>query len=196
MYRRVFREAAGREIGEGYMRGQAANVAGIVQLVIHPPGESPSEPSDGDIWLGARYRDQRFLSCVRPEYLPKLIDEWPRFAKAAAETEEGKRVKFDPDPRGNARSFIFSIIVGNQWQNDMQLGAVTAAAIGWLARTSSMGATFGDVHKVAHYEITDLEGITAPGRNKSNWRLIMTRDMASFAIPDLPVPKWGEPDPP
>jgi len=191
MYRHAFHVVSERDIGEGYMRGEVAKINGVEQVVIHPLGGSPTPATETDIHLSARYRSQRFVARVQHEHFRTLVDQWPNFVVALAAHMKGdKRNPVTSDQRSDARSFLFEMIVDNGWQNDPLKAALTASAMAWLTSTSPVGATIGHFHRVAHYEITDQDELSASGRRARNYRLVLARDMESFVLPDLPVPKW------
>ena len=52
-YRRAFKKVNAREIGEGWMRGAAAEADGIKAMILHPPTEPPPPQSACDIELSA-----------------------------------------------------------------------------------------------------------------------------------------------
>jgi hypothetical protein len=79
------------------------------------------------------------------------------------------------DARSDARQFIFEMIMTNEPYANGNMAALTASAIVWLARSSSVGPAVGDIHKHIHYEITDM-GTAPDGRKMQNYRLILTHD--------------------
>jgi len=49
LFQRAYSKSSDREIGEGWMRGEAAAVSGVDGMFIHPTGEAPPTPRDDDI---------------------------------------------------------------------------------------------------------------------------------------------------
>jgi hypothetical protein len=65
IYRRAFKKVDAREIGEGWMRGAAAEAAGIKAMILHLPNEPPPPYSACDVELSAAYGSQRFQPSCR-----------------------------------------------------------------------------------------------------------------------------------
>jgi len=170
LFRRVYSESSDREIGEGWMRGEAAAASGVDGMIIHPTGEAAPPARDDDIRLSASYGQQSFKARVAASYFPRLIDIWPDFLRQMRKA--GIAPPVTDDKRHDAREFIFSMIVENRWQADGQIAAVTAGAIAWLATTSPAGAAIGHSHRRVHYEITDLP-FELHQRKSRNFRLML-----------------------
>lgn len=159
-YRKAFRKADAREIGEGWMRGAKIEADGIAGYVIHPPGMTLTH-ADCDAAISAAYGAQRFKVVARAADLDVLARQW-------AAMLEAPNTPFTADPRHDTRDFIFRMIVTNQQYDDVYNAILIASAIVWLAKTSAVGLVLGDSHSCVHYEITD----TAPGQR--NFRLMMS----------------------
>jgi hypothetical protein len=115
MFRRAYSKSSEREIGEGFMRGEAAAASGVDGMIIHPTGEAPPPLRDDDIRLSASYGEQSFKGRVAASYYSKLVDIWPGFVRDMRKRGLGQDVITD-DARHDAREFIFSMIVENrQW---------------------------------------------------------------------------------
>ena len=164
-YRKAFRKADDREIGEGWMRGAKAEADDIQGMVIHPPGETRPAASACDIFLSVAYGTLRFDAVTRSEYLPTMQAEWPKIIEQLR--EKGIIESLDVDPRRDARSFIVSALVANMHYENGTAAAMMASAIVWLIKGSPVGVALGASHKGAHYEITD----TGPGQQ--NFRLML-----------------------
>ena len=174
LYRRAYKAADDREIGEAWMRGEAFEAGGMDMYVIHPVGEI-AKLGDDDIRLSARYETQTFKACAAPRHLPAVIDDWSRFfAYACAQispADESIQHLLN-DERSAARETIFQFTLENKWQADPQLSALIAGAIAWLASTATpLGLPPGT--KGIHYEITDLPP-DASGRMQRNFRLMLS----------------------
>jgi len=166
IYRRAFKKADDREIGEGWMRGAEAEANGIKAMIIHPTHEPPPPRSACDIELSAAYGEQKFQAFTKAEYLTTLQAGWPKFLDAARTQPDAP---VTDDPRRDARAMIFENIVTNHQYASGLFSAITASAIIWLARTSPVGVAIGESHKRIHYEITDTE---TPGVR--NYRLMLS----------------------
>src|SRR5262249_1529779 len=81
LFRRAYSESSDREIGEGWMRGEAAAASSVDGMIIHPTGEPAPPPRDDDIRLSASYRQQSFKARVAASYFPTLVDIWPDFLR-------------------------------------------------------------------------------------------------------------------
>ena len=170
LFRRAYGKSSDREIGEGWMRGEAAAASGVDGMIIHPTGETPPEARDDDIRLSATYGTQSFKARAAANYLPKLVDIWPEFLRQMRKA--GINPPTTDDKRHDAREFVFEMIVDNRWQSDGQIAAVTAGAIAWLATTSPAGVAIGHSHRSVHYEITDLP-FELHQRKSRNFRLML-----------------------
>jgi hypothetical protein len=170
LFRRAYSKSSDREIGEGWMRGEAAAVSGVHGMFSHPTGEAAPPPRDDDIRLSASYGQQSFKARVAASYFPRLIGIWPDFLRQMRKA--GIEPPVTDDKRHDAREFIFSMIVENRWQADGQIAAVTAGAIAWLATTSPAGVAIGQSHHSIHYEITDLP-FELHQRKSRNFRLML-----------------------
>jgi len=171
LFRRAYSKSSDREIGEGWMRGEAAAASGVDGMFIHPTGEAAPPPRDDDIRLSASYGQQSFKARVAASYFPRLVGIWPDFLRQMRKA--GIAPPVTDDKRHDAREFIFSMIVENRWQADGQIAAVTAGAIAWLATTSPAGIAIGQSHHSVHYEITDLP-FELHQRKSRNFRLMLT----------------------
>jgi hypothetical protein len=171
LYLCAYGKSSDREIGEGWMRGEAAAASGVDGMFIHPTGEAAPAPRDDDIRLSVSYGQQSFKARVAANYLPALVGVWPDFLRQLRKLGLGKNVMTD-DARHDAREFVLSSIVDNQ-QWDPTMGTVTAGAIAWLATTSPAGPAIGHSHRNVHYEITDLP-FSLHGRKSRNYRLMLT----------------------
>ena len=171
LFRQAYSKSSDREIGEGWMRGEAAAVSGVDGMFIHPTGEAPPTPRDDDIRLSANYGQQSFKARTAANYLSELVNIWPEFLRQSREA--GIELPTTSDERHDAREFIFSMIVGNYWQANPKLATVTAGAIAWLATTSPAGVAIGHSHHGVHYEITDLP-FELHQRKSRNFRLMLT----------------------
>jgi len=163
LYQHAYRKTTDREIGEGYMRGEAARISGVDQQIIHPTGQAVPASADSDIKLSVSYGPQRYCARVPEGLFRTLVTEWEKFARAIAKSEAAGQLAaaVGNDPRSSARQFIFEMIVENrQW--DPTIGPLMACAIAWLVSTSPIGVTIGKVHRCAHYEITDGEAPPPP----------------------------------
>jgi hypothetical protein len=192
LYRKAYRSSTDREIGEGFMRGEAVSAGGFTHMVIHPTSKSPPPPSDDDLWLSVAYGPQRFLACTANQNLSMLAATWPDFIRQLREQRLAKPPLITDDERHDAREFIFSMVVDNHAQSDSQYAALTASAMAWLIATSPIGVTFGEAHKVAHYEITNQEALSASGRRARNFRLALMNDLSELALLQNmpPPPQW------
>jgi hypothetical protein len=170
MFRRAYSKSSEREIGEGFMRGEAAAASGVDGMVIHPTGEAPPPLRDDDIRLSASYGEQCFKARAAASYLPTLVNLWPDFLRQMRKA--GIKPPTTDDKRHDAREFIFSMIVDNQWQLNPTIAAATAGAIAWLATTSPAGVAVGQSHRSIHYEITDLP-FEVHQRKSRNFRLML-----------------------
>jgi hypothetical protein len=137
LYRRAYSKSSDREIGEGWMRGEAVVASGADYMMIHPAGETPSSPSDDDVFLSVNYGPQRFLARAAIRHLHMLINGWPSFVRQVREGI-GKGMITD-DARHDARGFIFDMVLDNRAQVDPTMAALTASAVAWLVTTSPVG---------------------------------------------------------
>ena len=69
LLRQAYSKSSDREIGEGWMRGEAAAVSGVDGMFIHPTGEAPPTPRNDDIRLSANYGQQSFKARTAANYL-------------------------------------------------------------------------------------------------------------------------------
>jgi len=167
MYRKAFKIVNDRDIGEGWMRGEAADASGIDSMIIHGAGETPPPRDACDIELSAAYGSQRFTAYAKRAQLEPLTKQWKQFLDLIRETDNSLG-----DTRRDARQFIFEMIVTNQQYDDGGHAALISGAIAWLAITSPVGVAIGDRHKNIHYEISDM-GVVH-GRKMQNFRLILS----------------------
>src|SRR5262245_55171846 len=56
LFQRAYSKSSDREVGEGWMRGEAAAASGVDGMFIHPTGEAPPTPRDNDPWARGRRR--------------------------------------------------------------------------------------------------------------------------------------------
>jgi hypothetical protein len=161
--RGIYSKVSEREIGEGFMRGEALAASGADGMVIHRPGEPRPRGAD-DITVSVAYGTFAFRAYVAPWLVPGLLEPWKSIAAEAA--EQG-------DPRQYTRGVIIECLVENR-HADSEFAATLAGAIMWHAATSPVGAvleTPDHRHRDVHYEITD---ITAPdGHCSHNFRLMV-----------------------
>ena len=192
LFRRAFKKTSDREIGEGWMRGEAAKAGDY--MVLHPVGESSPAPSDDDIFLSAVYESQWFLARTAPRYFQMMIDGWPDFVRQVRNAGISTKGMITDDPRHDAREFIFQMILENWARSDPAMAALTGSAIAWLAATSPVGAALGKSHRVAHYSITDQIELAAGGKKARNFRLMLAGDPSQYAemarSAMVAVPKW------
>ena len=165
-YRKAFRQVDEREIGEGWMRGAAAEAKGFSHIIVHPPGEAPPPFDQCDITLSTSYGPQHFRAVTTVKTLDFMQAEWLRAVKVIGKLP---KTPVTDDPRNDARGFIFEIMMDNKhYADDGGMGALAACAMVWLVKTSPAGVMFGDYHKCAHYEVTDT------GPTGRNFRLILS----------------------
>jgi hypothetical protein len=172
LYRRAFKKADDRDIGESWMRGAAAEADGIEGMVLHPPNEVPPHRDQCDLELSAAYGPQRFVARAKSEHIKVLETAWPEFMNILNTIPDNP---LTGDARSDARQFIFEMIMRNEPYANGNMAALTASAIVWLARGSPVGPAIGESHKHIHYEITDM-GTAPDGRKMRNYRLILTHD--------------------
>jgi hypothetical protein len=173
LYRQAFKKVDDRDIGESWMRGAATEASGIKGMIIHPPNETPPHCDQCDLKLSASYGPQEFIAHAKSEHIKTLEAGWPKFASAVETNCKGPDNPLTGDARSDARQFIFEMIMKNRPYTDGALGALTASAILWLARTSPAGHAIGNSHKHVHYEITEM-GTAPDGRKTRNYRLMLT----------------------
>jgi hypothetical protein len=177
LYRQAFKKVNDRDIGEGWMRGAAADANGIAGMVIHPPNEAPPHRDQCDVELSAAYGPQRFVAHVKSEHIKTLEAQWLELVNAINTNCRGRDNPLTSDARSDARQFIFEMIMTNEPYANGNMAALTASAILWLARASPAGIAVGDIHKNIHYEITEM-GTAPDGRKMRNYRLMLTNDPA------------------
>jgi hypothetical protein len=169
VFRRAFKKVDEREIGEGWMRGAAAEAAGIAGVILHRPDEPPPAASACDIELSAAYGSQRFQAFMRREDLTSFAEQWPSFVAAVSKLPDSP---VTGDLRHDARILIYECLVTNeQYVSGFNAGVIGSAII-WLARATPgrLGLVIGESHHKVHYEITDAD---VPGLR--NYRLIIDR---------------------
>src|SRR4051812_15859968 len=100
-YRKVYKNADARSIGEGWMRGAGAEASGasVAGMVLYPAGEPAPLRDASDVAVSAAYGSLRFQARFRVEHLPLLERQWSNFIEAAREDPVAKALL-----SGDARS--------------------------------------------------------------------------------------------
>src|SRR3954465_2616469 len=77
-YRKVYKTADARRIGEGWMRAAAADASGAsaAGMGLHPIGGAAPPRAASDVTVSAAYGAQRFRARFSVEHLPLLEREW------------------------------------------------------------------------------------------------------------------------
>lgn len=178
LVRKVVTKATDAQIGEGWMRGVAADAAGmgVGADFLHPPGETPKADAD-DVIISADFGVVGFRARVSPKNATALPREWE---KVLAEVNP-------ENSRDFTRNFIMRGLVENkQWQAQM------GCALAWLAWTSPLGEALGAAmfgpHQRVHFEITKVP-------RGANFHLVAGNSNIDVerAADLLPVPQWTAP---
>jgi hypothetical protein len=162
--RRVFLSISDRDLGEGWMRGQAWSASAADGMVIHKKGE-PAVRSATDIVVSMTYGSLKFKAVVDPDRLRDCVAEWQRVLDEVLEP--------GADRREASRRFILDRLVKQQYVDGDAVGTMTAA-FAWLIAGSPAGQIFTKSDcpfTRLHYEITDIEDDT--GRRGQNFRLVL-----------------------
>src|SRR3954447_5337068 len=84
-YRRVYKNADARRIGEGWMRAAAADASGAstAGMVMFPAGGLVPPGDASDVIVSAAYGSLRFQARFGVELLPLLERQWSSFLDVA-----------------------------------------------------------------------------------------------------------------
>jgi hypothetical protein len=177
-----------RELGKGWMRGQAFTASGAESMVIHEFGQEPRPPQDDDWLISLAYESLSFKAYISPTLLDQSI------ADIEAKVIPILKAK---DRRASARQWLLDMLIENRGKADGNMAALMAATVGWLVKTSAIGETAFVPEtpiRSIHYDITTFE---VDGRRALNFRLVLGQDHTG-TIPDWvkampPTSRPGEP---
>ena len=164
--RRAFPSISDRDLGEGWMRGQAWAAGGADGMIIHRPG-IPAVHNAGDVLVSMTYGKLKFRAIVDPQLLRQSGVQWGQVLNSTLAPET--------DKRGATRHFILDRLV-NQHHSDGDTAGMMVAAFAWLIAGSPAGEVFTRAdcpYSRFHYEITDIEDDT--GRRGQNFRGSLVR---------------------